>query len=417
MKVVVLGAGVIGITTAFFLTRAGHEVRIIDRQVAPGLETSFSNGALLTPGMSDPWAAPGITSVIVRGLGHPDAPFSVRLQSVPGLLNWGWRFLRNASPERWRRNTEIVLQLATLSNVLLEALSKDLGLSYHRGDRGNLRIYQHDVSLLTADIDARVYRDRGVRVILLDRDACIRLEPALKPVARDIAGGLHYADDRSGDCFKFTQGLASVLAKLGAEFSYSTNILGFDTLKGRVRSVVTDRGPFQADAFVLACGSYSAPLMKSVGLRLPICPVKGYSATFPIGNWTGAPSIPIVDYHRKMVVIRLGDRIRLAGTAEFAGFDRQPNPIRSEMLIRAFKELFPNGAIGTPVEHWNGLRPMCPDGRPIIGASNCQNLFLNVGHGALGWTLSCGSAKVLADLIGGGPTPISTTGFSYTRFA
>jgi D-amino-acid dehydrogenase len=416
VKIIVLGAGVIGTTTAFFLARAGYDVQVVDRQQAAGLETSFANGGLVAPGMSDPWAAPGIGRLIIAKFGQASAPFAIRLGAFPDLFAWGWQFLENSAPARWRRNTEVVLSLALTSSAVLAEVTRELGLHYDRGERGNLRIYRDEPSFITADADAQIYRNCGGRVVRMDPEACIRLEPSLAPIAGQFCGGLHYADDCSGDCFKFTQGLAEAAARLGVNFHFSTRIIGFETDSSRVCRVVTDKGQLAADAFVLACGSYSGALTRGLRLKLPVLPVKGYSATLPLAGWNDPPSLPIVDYHRKMVVIRLGDRIRLAGTAEFTGFDSSANPSRIELLRRAFRELFPSAPKAVSAEYWNGLRPMCPDGRPIIGASNYPNLFLNTGHGPLGWTLACGSAQMLTELIAGRRSAADCADFSFKRF-
>jgi D-amino-acid dehydrogenase len=416
VKAVILGAGVVGTTTAWYLLQAGHDVLVIDRQAAPALETSYANGALLTPGMADPWAAPGIAGVIWKYLGREDAPFLLRPHALPGLFDWGRQFLQNSTPAKWRKNTQYVFSLAVYSQSQLESLSQELGLAYDRNDQGNLRIYRDQASLRAADSAADIYRALEFPVDLLDPEGCVKLEPALRPIFGAIAGGLHYRGDRAGDCFKYTQALAAIAEVRGARFQFDTRITGFLHNASNIEAVATDRGEIRGDYYVLACGSYSPALAKPLRLNLPVYPVKGYSATVRIAGWNGAPNMPIVDYDRKMVAIRLGDRIRLAGTAEFAGFDMSPNPARGRMLLDAFEELFPDYAGGHDVEHWCGLRPTCPDGRPIIGRSSFRNLFLNTGHGPLGWTLACGSSKALADLITEQAVDLDMAPFALARF-
>lgn len=416
MSTVVLGAGVIGVTTAYYLARAGEEVTVIDRQPAAALETSFANGGLVTPGMSDPWAAPGVPRMMLTHLGREDAPFLLRLKAVPGMMGWGLRFLRNCAPGRWQANTETVLRLGVYSLDALDAVTAETGIAYDRCERGNLRVYQDTASLAKAAGGARLYRDMGQPVDVLDADGCIKLEPALAPVRRELAGGVHYKGDRSGDCLRFTQSLALHAAGMGVKFHYGTPIAGIEATAGRVTGVATDNGRIGGDRFVLACGSYSAPLARQLGIRLPVQPVKGYSATLPVGGWNNAPTLPVVDYHRKIAVTRLGDRIRLAGTAEFGGFDRSDNPRRSAMLLTAFEALFPEYPRQGEVQHWHGLRPMTPDGRPILGRTRLDNLFLNTGHGPLGWTLSCGSAKAITDIVTGRTADIDLSGFALDRF-
>ncbi len=418
MTVVVLGAGVIGVTTAWYLAQDGHEVVVVDRQPEAGLETSFANGALVTPSMSDPWAAPGAPGLILRYLGREDAPMLLRLRALPGLIGWGLRFLANCAPERWRTNTETVLQLGLYSRDALDALSAATGIAYHRNDRGNLRVYRDAHALEAAEGSAGMYLRLGLPVRVLNGVDCATLEPALRPVADRIAGGVHYPADRSGDALAFTQGLAQRAASAGVQFRFDTTIAGFETAGDRIEAVATDRGRIAADRFVLACGSWSAPLGRRLALRLPVRPVKGYSATLPLGGWNAAPAMPVIDYLRKMATVRLGDRIRLAGTAEFAGYDNSPNPRRGAMLLEGFAELFPEypAPAADAVEQWSGLRPMTPDGRPILGTTRWRNLYLNTGHGSLGWTLACGSARALASVIGGRAPDIDISGFRLDRF-
>jgi D-amino-acid dehydrogenase len=413
---VVLGAGVIGVTTAYFLARSGHDVTVIDRQPAAGLETSFANGGLVTPGMSDPWAAPGIPGLILKHLGREDAPFLLRLGALPGMIGWGLRFLRNCEPARWRENTETVLRLAVHSRDALDWVTAETGIAYDRCERGNLRVFPDPASLAKSAKNAAMYRDLGQPVEFLDATGCVALEPALAPVKHQLAGGVHYAGDRSGDCLRFTQSLAHEAARLGVRFDYGTTILGFDIEGQSVSTVRTDKGRLRGERFVLACGSYSMLLARALAIRLPVRPVKGYSATLPVGGWNNAPAMPILDDHRKIAVTRLGDRIRLAGTAEFAGYDRAPNPTRAAMLLRAFAGLFPEYPPNRDAEHWHGLRPMTPDGRPVIGRTRYANLYLNTGHGPLGWTLACGSARALADLVSGRRPEVDLSGFSLGRF-
>ena len=415
MRTIVLGAGVIGVTSAYFLARSGHAVTVVDRQPAAGLETSFANGGLVTPGMSDPWAAPGVPKLILTQLGREHAPFLLRLRALPGMIGWGLQFLRNCAPSRWRTNTETVLRLGVYSRDVLDEVTAATGIAYDRCERGNLRVYRDAAALAEGAEHAEMYRALG-QPVALDAAGCAALEPALLPVKAALAGGIHYAGDRSGDCLRFTQSLAEHATGLGATFSYETSVSGFETEGDRVRAVMTDKGRLAGDRFVMACGSYSTPLARALGLRLPVQPVKGYSATLPVGGWNNAPTIPVVDYHHKIAVTRLGDRIRLAGTAEFAGYDRSPNPRRADMLLEAFGGLFPEYPKGGEAQHWHGLRPMCPDGRPILGHTRYANLFLNTGHGPLGWTLSCGSAKALADVVSGRRPEIDLADFALDRF-
>jgi D-amino-acid dehydrogenase len=309
-----------------------------------------------------------------------------------------------------------VLRLGLYSRDALDALTAATGIAYDRVERGNLRVYQDAAALEQAAACAAMYRDLGLPVDVLEGPACVALEPALRPVAGSLAGGVHYKGDRAGDALVFTQALAARAAARGVTFQFGTTILGLETEGDRVSAVRTDKGRVAGERFVLALASYSAPLARSIGLSLPIQPVKGYSVTLPLGGWNSAPTLPIVDYDRKIAVVRLGQRIRIAGTAEFAGYDTSPNPRRGAAVLGAFRALFPECPSTGQAQHWHGLRPMTPDGRPIIGPTRFKNLFVNSGHGPLGWTLACGSGKALADLIGGREPEIDLAGFSLGRF-
>ncbi|HXV22728.1 MAG TPA: D-amino acid dehydrogenase [Alphaproteobacteria bacterium] len=416
MTTVVLGAGIVGVTTAYYLARLGDEVIVVDRQPAVGLETSFANGALVTVSMSDPWAAPGIPALILKHLGREDAPFLLRPRALPAMVGWGPRFLRNCTPARWRENTETILHLAVYSRDALKEVTAETGIAYDHCDRGTLRVYPNAASLAKATKGAQIYRELGQPAELLDADGCIALEPALEPVKHKLAGGMHYTGDLSGDCLRFTQSLALEAEKRGVGFRFRTEVTGFETDGRTVTAVRTDQGLIGGARFVLACGSHSSILARLLNIRLPVLPVKGYSLTLPVGGWNNAPALPIIDDHRKIAVTPLGERIRLAGTAEFTGFDTTPNLRRADMLMGAFKALFPNYPKSGEVQHWQGLRPMTPDGRPILGRTRYSNFYLNTGHGPLGWTLACGSAKALADLMSDGRPQLDLSGFSADRF-
>ncbi len=414
MRIVILGAGVVGATTAYYLARDGHEVTVVDRRDAAGLETSFANGGLVTPSMADPWAAPGVPTLMLQGLGRDDAPFVLRPGAVPAMIGWGLRFLRNCGEARWRENTEAVFKLATYSRDALDRLTEETGLAYDRFDSGTMRMYRSRTDFAHAQEGAEIYRSLGVEFRVLDAAGAVALEPSLKSVQAQIAGAIHFPGDRSGDAHKFTQAIAGLAQKHGAVFRYGTTAAGWDTDGDRITALGTDKGRIAGDGFVLAGASYSPALARPLGLKIPVQPVKGYSATFAIDGWNEAPLMPLVDYSRKMAVTRLGDRIRLAGTVEFTGYDQQPNPARSATLMAGFRDLFPHHKPQN-VEYWNGLRPMTPDGRPILGQARWRNLWLNTGHGPLGWTLACGSALVIAALIAGRTPDVAAEPFRLDR--
>lgn len=352
--------------------------------------------------------------MLLEGLGKDDAPFVLRPRAVPAMVGWGLRFLRNCGEARWRQNTEAVFRLATYSRDALDRLTGETGIAYDRFDGGTLRVYRSRTDFAHAQEGAEIYRTLGVAFRAVDAAGAVALEPSLKSVQAQIAGAIHFPDDRSGDAHKFTQAIAGLAQQHGAEFRYGTTASGWDTEGDRITALATDKGRLAGDGFVLAAASYSPALARALGLRIPVQPVKGYAATFAIDGWNDAPLMPLVDYSRKMAVTRLGDRIRLAGTVEFTGYDQRPNPARSAMLLAGFRELFPHHEPQN-VEYWNGLRPMTPDGRPILGPARWRNLWLNTGHGPLGWTLACGSALVTASLIAGRQPEVAAGPFLLNR--
>ncbi len=416
MRVIVLGAGLIGTTSAYFLARQGHEVVVVDRQPDVGLETSFANAGLVTPSMADPWAAPDTPLKMVKWLGHEDAPFLLRPSAVPGMAIWGLRFLRNCTTERWRRNAATTLRLADYSRDKLDELTTETNIAYDREDVGTLRLFRDDLSMNAARRSGELLGDFGLRYQTLDAEDCARVEPALRPVVHELAGGIHFPDDRSGDAFKFTGEVARLCRAMGVDFRFGTTVTGLETGDGEIQGVSTQDGRIQGECYLLALGSYSTPLARRVGIKLPVYPVKGYSVTVSAEGWNDAPTMPLVDDGRKIAVTRLGNRLRVAGTAEFAGYDNAENRRRSEQLLAAMSELLPDFAVPATAEHWTGLRPMTPDGVPILGPSPYRNLYLSCGHGHLGWTLACGSAVVLADLISGRPPEVDLDGMTLARY-
>ena len=415
MSTVVLGAGIIGTTTAWYLARDGETVTVLERQPDAGLETSFANGGLVTPSMSDPWAAPGVPLKILKWLGDEHAPLLVRLRAVPGLAGWGLRFLRNCTDARWRHNAEVVLRLAAYSRDALGALGDEVDLEYHRNEAGTLRIFRDKESMAYAHQVADMLAPHGVRYHVLDSAGCVALEPALEPIKVDVVGGVHFPDDHSGDAHLFTQQLAQRSADAGVTFKYGTQIEALETSGDRVVRVHTSAGPIEGDRYVLALGSYSAPMARSIGMKLPIYPVKGYSLTLPTHGWNAAPGLPVADDSRKLGVTPLGDRLRVAGTAEFTGFDRTPNRRRGEILLGALRDLYPDYRAPADVDVWAGLRPVTPDGPPFLGRTAYRNLYLNCGQGHLGWTMACGSARIVADLIAGREPEINLDGMTLER--
>jgi D-amino-acid dehydrogenase len=411
MRIIVLGAGIIGTTTALRLAEAGHSVTVIDRQPAAGLETSFANGGLVSPATADSWAAPGVPMKILKWLGKGDAPMLLRPSALPGLLDWGARVLGNCRPERWKANTEALLALAMLSIRELRGMAQDGSLAFDRNPPGLLKLFRDSYSMQSALRSAELFRPLGVRARQLGREETIEIEPALAPIATSLSGAIFYPDEESGDAFKFTQAVAERARASGVDFAFNQAVLGLRRAGGRIAAALTDQGPVVADAYVLALGSYSKRIARSAGLSLPLYPAKGYSITIETKGWNGAPRLPVVDDALKVAVTPLGERLRVAGTVEFGGFDTRLNEARGRMLVANLEAVLPEHP-KAEIKHWTGLRPMTPSGRPLIGRTRLANLFVNTGHGHLGWTLAAGSARLIAAIVAGAPTPIDVRPFS-----
>ena len=416
MRVIVLGSGVVGTASAWYLAEAGHEVVVLERQAGAGLETSFGNAGEISPGAAASWAAPGIPLQVLKWLFVRHRPLAIRPRPDPAMIGWSLRMLRNCTATRYERNKARMLPLAEYSRDRLRALRAALGIAYDQRARGILLLYRRPNELDGAAGEVALLHKFGVRFELFDREGCIRAEPALAPVRENIAGGLRLPDDETGDCFKFTQALAAAARQRGVGFRYGTTIERIALEGDRVSAIVTDGGTVSGDAYVVALGSYSPLLLKPIGVRLPIYPVKGYSLTMAITDPAGAPESSVVDETYKVAITRLGDRIRVGGMAELAGYDLALRQAPRRTLEHVLRGLFPNAGDGAAASFWCGLRPMTPDGPPIVGPTRYRNLWLNTGHGTLGWTMACGSGQVIADLIAGGTPAIDLAGLTVERY-
>ena len=416
MKVVVLGAGVIGVTSAWYLARAGHEVTVIDRQPGPSLETSFANAGEISPGYSSPWAAPGIPAKAIKWMFMKHAPLII--QPRPDLHKLGWmaRMLANCTTAAYQENKRRMVRLAEYSRDCLMDLRAETGITYDERTQGTLQLFRTQKQVEGAAKDIEVLRADGVPFEVLDRDACIAAEPGLAGARDKIAGGLRLPGDETGDCFKFTNTLSDMAASLGVTFRYGVSIDGLEQEAGRISAAHTSEGRITADAFVVALGSYSPLLVSRFGIKLPVYPVKGYSITVPIVAEDRAPVSTVMDETHKIAITRLGDRIRVGGMAEIAGFDLSLNPKRRATLEHSVEDLFGGAGDQSRATFWTGLRPMTPDGTPIVGRSTIPNLFLNTGHGTLGWTMAAGSGRVLADIVSGRKTEIESADLGYARY-
>lgn len=410
MHCIVLGAGVVGVSTAWYLAQAGHQVTVIERQSQAGLETSFANGGQISVCHAEPWANPKAPWKVLQWLGEEDAPLLFRLKLDCAQWRWGLRFLQECTPARARNNLQSLVRLGLFSRARLQSLRTETGIHYDELTRGILHYYTDEAEFDSAVRAAAAMREAGLERTVKTAAECMRIEPALRHTLRPIVGGTYTASDESGDAMKFTQALAAKCVEAGVEFRYQTHVkelLCFgDEIDGVVLQSDEDTLPLQeilyGDAYVVCLGSYSSLLLKAIGMQVDVYPAKGYSATIPVREGDEAPSVALTDDGCKLVYSRLGDRLRVAGTAEMNGYNLDMNPVRCEALIARTREIFPNAGDFDAAEFWTGLRPSTPSNLPYIGQTGrYTNLWLNSGHGTLGWTEACGSGSALAELVSG----------------
>jgi D-amino-acid dehydrogenase len=401
MKITILGAGVIGVTSAYYLARAGHEVTVVDRQQGSALETSFANAGEISPGYASPWAAPGIPLKAMKWLFMQHAPLIIRPMADRATWSWMMAMLRNCTSARYAVNKGRMVRLAEYSRDCLIALREETGIAYDHRCQGTLQLFRTQKQLDSIGKDIDVLRADGVPFEVLDAAGCVAAEPGLASSRDKIVGGLRLPNDETGDCYKFTTELQKHAEALGVRFRFGVDIRGFDRQGDRIVSLSTDQGEITSDVFVAALGSYTPALLKPLGLDLPVYPVKGYSITVPIVDESRAPVSTIMDETFKIAITRLGDRIRVGGMAEIAGFSHDLPPARRATLEHSVEDLFGGAGDQSRATFWSGLRPMTPDGTPVIGPTRFGNLFINSGHGTLGWTMACGSGRVLASMITG----------------
>lgn len=406
MKIVVLGAGLTGITTAWYLTQAGHEVTVLERNERVAEETSFANGGQISVSHPEPWANPGAPWQVLRWLGRDDAPLLFRLRRDIEQWRFAFRFLRECRATRTARNTEAIARLAVYSRDCLHDLLRETRIEYDRLDRGILHLFFSEREYRHAVEKAAHLLEYGIELLPCSPEECVEQEPALSQGRLPIFGGLYAAEDESGDAHKFTVRLAELCMRAGVQFRFGCRIEKMEPFRQRIVGVhvreTQGRGRINGDAFVLCAGSYSGKLAQQINENLPIYPVKGYSVTVPLAPDVQAPYVSITDEARRIVMSRLGDRLRIAGTAELVGFDRSINKIRCTAILRQARDLFPKAIpANAQPEFWTGLRPATPGNVPIIGRGRYENFYFNTGHGTLGWTLCCGSARALVDIMAG----------------
>jgi len=418
MKVMVLGAGVIGVTTAYYLNEAGHEVTVIDRQVGPAMETSFANAGEISPGYASPWAGPGIPLKAMKWLLMEHGPLVIRPRMDKAMWAWVFQMLRNCTSARYAINKARMVPIAEYSRDCLRELRAETGIAYDERSQGTLQLFRTQKQVDGTASDIEVLEKFGVPYEVLDPAGCIAAEPALARVREKIKGGLRLPGDETGDCKLFTERLTAICRERGVTFRFGSEVgrLIRNKTGTQIAAVEIDGNKEKADAYVMALGSYSARWMRKRGVPIPVYPIKGYSITLPVANAEAAPVSTIMDETYKVAITRLGDRVRVGGTAEIAGFDLTLHESRRATLEHSVSDLFPEAGSAKDATFWCGLRPMTPDGPPIIGPTRFQKLYVNTGHGTLGWTMACGSGKVMADIISGRAPDIDVSELGVDRY-
>ncbi len=416
MRVIVLGSGVIGVASAYYLARQGAEVTVLDRQSGPAEETSFGNAGQISPGYSTPWAAPGIPFKAVKWMFQHHAPLAINLDGSMWQLQWMAQMLKNCNPQSYTVNKERMMRVAEYSRDCLRELRKDTGIHYENRAKGTLQLFRKEAQMEAVQRDISVLEECGVSYELLNANELGRVEPALANAQDKLVGGLHLPNDETGDCYLFTNALAQIAKELGVNFQFNQNVEKLIVEGDQIKGVQVNGKVLTADRYVLAFGSYSRDFLKPLDLQLPVYPVKGYSLTIPIVDPAFAPQSTVLDETYKIAITRFDQRIRVGGMAELSGFNLGLNEDRRATLQMVTQDLFPGGDM-EQASFWTGLRPMTPDSTPIIGATRFKNLFLNTGHGTLGWTMACGSGKLISDIVLNHKTDISTDGLSIQRYS
>ncbi|MDE2080911.1 MAG: D-amino acid dehydrogenase [Burkholderiales bacterium] len=420
MKVLVLGGGVIGVSCAYYLARAGHEVELVERQPGPALETSFGNAGEVSPGYSAPWAGPGVPVKAIKWMLMRHSPLVIWPLLDPAMWRWGLQLLANCTERAYALNKSRMVPIAEYSRDCLKALRAETGIAYDDRAQGTLQLFRTQRQLDGIAGDVAVLRQYGVPFEVLDRDGFVAAEPALALTREKFVGALRLPGDETGDCFQFSNRLAAMATQLGARLRWGTTALRLEPrAQGGpgLAAVHTSAGRLTADRYVLALGSHSPLALRPLGLRIPVYPVKGYSITVPVTDPAGAPESTVMDETHKVAVTRLGERIRVGGTAELAGYSLALRPARRATLEHVVSDLFPRGGDLSRASFWCGLRPMTPDGTPIVGATPIRNLLLATGHGTLGWTMAAGTGRVIADLVSGRPPEIDVAALAMARYA
>lgn len=416
MHVYVLGSGVVGTTTAYYLAKKGFEVTVIDRQEGVALETSFANAGEISPGYSTPWAAPGLPLKAIKWLFQKHAPLIIKITPDLAQYRWMWQLLRNCNAKSYAINKERMLRVAEYSRACLQQLREDTGITYEERQLGTIQLFRTQQQLDDVGKDINVLKETGVPFECLDKAGILRYEPGLQDKIDEFVGALRLPGDETGDCFLFTQRLAELAKTMGVKFRFNHHIDRFEYAGGEIQGVWINGKLETADAYVVALGAYSTALLKPVGIDLPIYPLKGFSLTVPITDESKAPQSTVLDETYKVALTRFDHRIRMGGMAGINGFDLTLKEKYLATMHEIFNHVFPGSGDLKEASFWTGLRPATPDGTPIIGKTRYANLWINSGHGTLGWTMGCGSASYLADLMAGHEPEINTEGLDVGRY-
>ncbi|MDP6475308.1 MAG: D-amino acid dehydrogenase [Alphaproteobacteria bacterium] len=416
VKVLVFGAGVVGTAAAYYLNRAGHEVTVIERNQGAGLETSFANGGIVSAFTARPWATPEVPRMLFKWFGRQDAPYLFRLRPDWSQWSWALRFLGQCTRRRFEQSQAVSLRLSTYSYGCLQEVRDSEQIQYDQRTDGVLHLFQSQQQLDAEAAAEMAHADSRFHPEAIGMRRAVEIEPALAASAGGYAGALYFAQDESGDAYKFTAALAAAAERHGATFRYGVAVRRLQSENGRIQAVDTDQGRFEADAYVMSLGSFSPLILRKIGIRVPIYPLKGYSVTIPTGGHQGAPGVAIHEGSRRIVMCRIGDRLRAAGTAELTGYDLSISPTRTQAILDVTMALFPDCGDAAKAERWAGLRPMTPDCLPILGRTRYTNLYMDTGHGSTGWTYACGSGRIIADMISGKQPDIDLAGLTADRF-
>ena len=418
MKVVVLGAGIIGTTSAYFLAKQGHDVTVIDRQDSVSMETSHANAGCLSYGFSSPWAAPGLPLKILKWILTGQSPLIINPNMSINTIKFLYRMYKNCNKKSYEVNKSRMLRIANYSQKALLEIENDFDIHYEHRKQGSLQLFWDSKEIDKVKKDIEILKKFNIKSELLSAEHCVKIEPGLKYTKDQLAGGIHFMDDFTGNCYLFSTEIYKKCVEMGVSFEFNTEIQSIKIDNDEISSVVTSKGEFKADSYSVSLGSHSAKILSQIGIETPIYPVKGYSITMPVLNDVDAPQSTIMDERSKIAITRLGDRIRVAGIAHLTDFDKNLRTKSLDSLMRGLDLIFPKSYQSSQnVNFWSGFRPSTPDGTPIIGPTPYSNLFLNTGHGTLGWTMSAGSGKLLADLVSGANPDISTEGIDMSRYS